>query len=304
MAAISLDKILLGAASALVVGAGVWMVLQPSKFHHKSLSTASTTVAYQPIGVDAPKVTTSTWPPAPEQSTGKNWIFDVFTPPEIYYYPDTKKFEIKRVVLKEDPIPKPPEPFGVKLKEVKPDVFRLQLVGYVGKSDSEYRGNFENTLSGKTIIGGAGKEFPDLGLKVKTFDVKRKVTTIPGRTPIIDIEAIAVVVDVKTGDEITLTNKRRYVQGEPFAIFTPEGSEEPIRKKAGETFSIGDLNYTIESIVVEPPSAVVRKEGPKLEKPVTETLTPFVPSEQAPQASPPPASAPEQAPVGATFPGL
>jgi hypothetical protein len=188
-------------------------------------------------------------------------------------------------------------PFGIDLIRIKPDVFRLQLVGYVG-GEGNYRGTFENALSGETVIGRAGKTFPDLGLTIKSFEVKRNRIESKESMPIYDTEATAVVVDTKTGDEVTLTNKRRRVQGAPFAVLKADGSDEPVQHRAGESFQVGNAVYTIVSISLEPPSALVRKESSDLKAPDTKTLTPFVPVAPVP-ASP---SAPDESASPKPFP--
>src|SRR5690606_8501223 len=102
------------------------------------------------------RVSTKTWPSAPEQSTGPEWVYDVFTPPEIYYDNVTKQFTVSA------PFTPPPQepPFGVELIEIRPDVFPLQLVGYIG-DEGDQRGTFENALTGETIIGRTGKKMPE-----------------------------------------------------------------------------------------------------------------------------------------------
>ena len=294
MAAKSQDKILFGAALFLMLASAGWMALQSSKL--SSLRTSSevniTPSAYVPAGIDAPTVSTKTWAEPPAQSSGPLWVYDVFTPPEIYYDSNTKQFSVT--------VPPPPvvgpvvsPPFGVEFVQVRPDSFRLQLIGYIG-GEGDYRGTFENTLSGETIIGRAGKVIPDLDLTIKTFDVKQKTIESEESMPVRYTEATAVVVDNKTGDEVTLTNRKRYVTGTPFAVLKVDGSAEPIQHKVGAKFSVGNATYTILNVVAEPPSIEIRKESPDLKEPETKTLTPAAPVAPVP-ASPEPAAQPAPA---------
>jgi hypothetical protein len=230
------------------------------------------------------------------QSSGAEWVYDVFTPPEIYYDANSKKFSVT------PPVAPPPEtikdvPFGVQLVQVKPDAFRLQLVGYIG-SEGDYRGNFENALTGETIIGRAGKTIPSLGLTIKSFEVKKNKIESKDSMATYETEAVAVVVDTKTGDVVTLTNKRRRISGEPFAILKPEGSEQTVQHRAGESFEVGSAKYTIVSVTAEPPSVEIRKESADLKEPITKSLTPFVPVAPIPDS---PAEAPKPA-ASASFP--
>ncbi len=296
MAAKSQDKILFGAALLLLLASAGWMALQSSQLS-KLRDTAATvpmSSEYVPAGIDAPTVSTTTWPAARGQSSGAEWIYDVFTPPEIYYNGTTKKFSVTPPNLVAVEVKQ--EPFGVELIQIKPDAFRLQLVGYIG-SEGDYRGTFENAISGETVIGRAGKEFPGLGLKVKTFQVKRNAIVSKESMTTYDTEATAVVVDTKTGDEVTLTNKSRRISGAPFAVLKVDGSADTVQHRAGETFQVGTVTYAVVSVISEPPSAEVRKESPDLKEPVIKTLTPFVPA--APMADSP-AEAPVPTPAATT----
>jgi hypothetical protein len=223
------------------------------------------------VGVDASKVSTSIWPAAPGQTRGAEWIYDVFTPPEIYYSEATKEFSVT------PPIPpvvvKPPEiPFGLELVEIKQDVFRLQLVGYVGNAGS-YLGTFENTVTGDTFLAKASKKVPALGLTIRAFEVKRNLVPAKDSMPIYETVATAVVVDDKTGSEVTLTNKQRLIKGSPIAILKATGSEKLFEQKADTSFSVGDVHYSVGAITTEPAAAEVTKTAPDLKSPETKTLT-------------------------------
>jgi hypothetical protein len=300
MAAKSQDKILFGAALLLLLASAGWMALQGSKLSQLNDSNVvnPTSSDYVAAGIDAPAVATKTWPTAGGQSSGAEWVYDVFTPPEIYYDAVSKKFSVT---------PPPPPivgpvvvvPFGVELVQIKPDAFKLQLVGYVG-SEGDYRGTFENTVSGETVIGRAGKVIPSLGLMIKSFEVKRNAIKSPDSMITYDTEATAVVVDTKSGDQVTLTNKHRSINGEPFAVLKADGSDQAVPYRAGAIFQVGEVKYTVVSVTAEPPSAQVRKESADLKEPITKTLTPFVPV--APLPDSPAAEPPKPAPATSPFP--
>jgi hypothetical protein len=294
MAAKSQDKILLGVALVLLLASAGWALLQTSKLSElrNSSNAGVGTPAYSSAGIDAPRVSTKVWPQPPAQSGGVEWIYDVFTPPEIYYDATTKQFSVT------PPVAPPPVvvveiPFGVELVSVKQDIFRLQLVGYIG-GEGDYRGTFENALSGETVIGREGKEFPDLGLKIKSFQVKRNKITSEDSMTLYETEATAVIVDTKTGEETTLTNKRRLTKGTPIALLKETASGKVVESKEGGTFSIGDANYTVVSVIAEPATVVITKTAPDLRDSETKTLTqaPAIDAVPAP-AEPAPAPAAE-----------
>ena len=272
MAAQSQEKIIFGAALLVLLAAGTWTFLQQPKLAALRKVSSSITVqaAYVPVGVDASNVSTSTWPSAPAQTRGPEWVYDEFTPPEIYYSEATKEFSVtpptSLVVAKPVEIP-----FGLELIEIKQDVFRLQLVGYVGNVGS-YLGTFENTVTGDTFLAKAGKKVSALGLTLRTFEVKRILVPAQDSMPIYEIVATAVVVDDKTGKEFTLTNKQRLIKGSPFAILKATGSDKLFEQKADTSFSIGDVHYSVGAVTIEPAAVEVTKTAPGLKSPETKTL--------------------------------
>lgn len=276
MAAKSQDKIIFGVALVALLASAGWMALQGSKLSalRAAGSAGVAGSSYEPSGIDAPVVPTKTWPAAPAQTSGPEWIYDVFTPPEIYYNDITKKFS---VTPPEKPSVGPvvEKPFGVTLVKVRQDSFRLQLVGYIG-GEGDYRGNFENALSGDTIIAREGKELTDLGLKIKSFQVKRNKIITQDSMPVYDIEATAVVIDLKTGEEINLTNKRRYISGKPIASLKLDGSDKAADYKVGDSLFSGETTFKVLAINAEPASVEIRKTSPELSEPLTKTLTPSV----------------------------
>jgi hypothetical protein len=80
--------------------------------------------------------------------------------------------------------------------------------------------------------------------------------------------------------------------GPPIAVFrTSDGVERTA--KSGEKITVGEDSYTVGDLVVEPPSAVVTREGPSLPAPETKTLVipPPAPPPPDPNAPPPEAGA-------------
>ena len=296
MAAKSLDKILCGAALLVLLSSLGWTFSQGGKAKATPRSALETgpLVPYAPAALGELQVNTQLWFPPLAQSGGAEWVYEVFTPPEIYYDAASKRFSVtppNSVVVVPVKVQEPP--FGVELIQVKQDAFRLQLVGYTGK-EGNYRGTFENALSGKTILGQAGRKIADLGLTIRSFVVKQNRTKQTTGMDLIETEAVAEVVDDKTGEVFNLTNKSRLTKGTPIALLKTEGSAEPIQHKAGDKFTVGDASFTITSVSFEPNEVVVVKEAPALSQPLTKTLsvaTPVsTPAPAAPVSTPAPAA--------------
>jgi hypothetical protein len=304
MAAKSLDKILCGAALLVVLASLAWTYNQGGKKGGANGSSRATgeSPLYVPANLSEFRVSTQVWAPPAAQSGGAEWIYDVFTPPEIYYDLANKRFTVTPPSSAEVVVVKPVEPpFGVELVSVKEDAFRLQLVGYTGKPGN-YRGTFENAVSGKTILGQAGRKIPDLGLTIVSFEVKQNRTEQgTGKTVIIETEAVAQVADDKTGELFNLTNKSRLTKGTPIAYLKADGASEPVAYKADAKFTVGDATFTVNSVAFETNAVVVTKESPSLKEPLTKTLTIAAPATLAPALTvPAPAATQAAAPTGAS----
>ena len=293
------DKIIFGIALSVLLATAGWVAVNHPRLAARiqPLVEAKSTDQYVPAGIDAPQASTMTWVAPAAQTRGPLWIYDVFTPPEIYYNAATKEFTVTPPVSGPPPPPPPIVPFGVELVQVKPDVFCLQLVGYVGNT-GDYRGTFENTITGETLLARTGKKIRDLGLTVLSFEVKRNRIESTTSMPIYDTVATAVVVDDKTGTKVTLTNKARFITGEPFAVIKTSDSQKTFEQKAGTSFDVGDAHYTIRAITVEPASVEITKEAPDLKTPETKTLLISAPAAPA-QTPAKPVAPPESVVPGA-----
>ena len=305
MAAKSLDKILCGAALLMLLASLAWTLNQGGKKGgaNGASRTPAEVLRYEPANLSEFHVSTQVWAPPAAQSGGAEWVYDVFTPPEIYYDLANKRFTVTPPAGPKDTLPPhPAQPFGVELVQVKQDAFRLQLVGYTGKPGN-YRGTFENAVTGKTIIGQAGKKIADLELTIVSFEVKQNRTVQgTGKTVIIETEAVAQVSDDKTGEIFNLTNKSRLSKGSPIAYLKLDGSAEPVSYKAGATFTVGDASFTVVSVTFEPNEVVVTKESPSLKQPVTKTLTTAAPAPIASPVAPAAPAAPAAPPAKALAP--
>jgi|GEM_PF-548208 hypothetical protein len=312
MSAKTNDTLYLAIGGLAIVGAGVWAFVQQSAISdlRTPVVPPQSGAAYEATALKIVTPETRRWADAPPQSAGERWIYDVFTPPKIYYNTQTKQFTVV------PPVYAPPPPttseesqapagFGIELVKVEQPLFRLQLVGYVGEG-AQARGNFLNVETGAVVFGATGKKIPELNLEIVHFSAERKVVPQPGGTTLVYTEVSAVVRDTVTGVETTLDHRNRVPDG-PLTVTlksTADGSERTV--KSGESFILGDVTYKVGDLVLDPPSAVVTREGGTLSAPETQTLV-------IPPPPPPPSNeegylpdggtGTTSAPVG-TFPGF
>lgn len=300
------DKIFISIGALALVLTSVLAFLQQSKI--SALDTAAvaptggTNYESKELKVELPPP--QNWPKAVAQPAGENWIYNVFTPPKIYYNTQNKQFTVIPPELVKEPlvtanqtveIPPTPRPALELVKVVQP-VFRLQLVGYIG-DEGNYRGTFSNELTGKTFFGTSGRKIPELNLEIVKFEAKRQKVAVQGGSTLVEVIAYAVVKDTVTGKEYRLEHDKRLSDGPLVATLKlVDGSDKEVR--TGDTVQSGESTYKVGAITLAPPSVVVSKVSSGDQAP-DETLTVPPP---APPAAVTPAGAGEHVPAGSSEP--
>lgn len=275
MAALSSEKVLFGAALLLTLGSaggfGYLILRHDSGASGPVPQVELASTPYTPTAPDAPPVKTETWSAPGSQTRGRDWVYDTFTPPEIFYNPRTRQFTVKPPTsLAEE---ETTEAFGLELVAVRPEPFRLQLIGYVG-GEGNWRGTFQNALSGEVFLAAGGRRVPNLALHIKSFEVSPQPVTPPDSMTTRQRVATAVVRDEKNQRDITLTHRERHFTGTVFAFVAEPGQSAAREVRIGDSFKIGEATYRIERIETAPPSIEVLKESASLPQPDRRTLTP------------------------------
>ena len=275
MAALSKEKILLCAALALVLASsavcGV-LVWRHTRLPEGPVARANLPdTAYAATVADAPSVKARPWHPPAAQARGRDWIYDMFTPPEIFYNPRSQLFTVKPPPSGTDEATE--EAFGLELVGVRPEPFRLQLIGYVG-GEGNWRGTFQNLVTGEVFIADAGRRVPDLALSIRSLDVRSVSVTLPNSMTTQQRVASAVIQDERTGRDLTLTHRERYFTGGLTALVAAPGETATRELHQGETIKFGEASYRIEKIQLAPPQIDVTKESPTLLQPDRRTLAP------------------------------
>ncbi len=283
MAVLSQEKVYLIAAAAFALGSAafsgtmIWRHTQAPQAAVATVELADT--PYAATVAEAAIVKTDNWTPPSSQSRGRDWIYDTFTPPEIFYNSRNKTFTVKPpAAVSEDLIVE--EAFGLELASVRPEPFRLQLIGYVG-SEGRERGTFENLGSGEVFLATSGHRVAKLGLTIKSFNIRSVEVKSPGNMTTRQRIATAVVLDEKIGREVTLTHRERQFTGGLTAFVAKAGESATREVRAGESFAIGEVTYRIDSIKLTPPTIEVIKESPSLTQPDRRILTPREAEESA-----------------------
>ena len=268
------DKILVTLAVIAVGLSLVWVWRQQVGFRQlqgEATSPVLSGPAYAATGWRLPDAAVATWPKAPAQSQGSGWLYEVFTPPVIYYNAVARSFAVTPPQLRSEP---GAMVFGLELLAVKLEPYRLQLMGYFG-APGDYLAAFVSPQSPETLLARAGRRFDQLGLTLKSFDV-RKVTVETGEPgPVYDVAALAVLQDDQTGAEVVLDSRSRKLTDTPLAVFRLPGATGKAQElHEGDTFSDEGATYRIERIQLDPPEVVVARTTPGLPVPEMQVLRP------------------------------
>ncbi len=267
------DKLLVGLGAALLAVSGGWMWLHQGDVTRLRLQPVTADLAdavYPASSWGLPEAKTAAWPKPAAQSQGSGWLYEVFTPPVIYYNTLAKSFTVTLPMN----LAEGGAPFGLELLDVKFVPYRLQLVGYFGEP-GDFLAAFVSPNQPETWLARSGRRFDQLGLTLKSFDVRKVVVAHTDAWPVHDVAALAVLFDEKTGTEVVLDSRARKLTDTPFAVLrlVADGSA-PRTLHEGDTFADDTGSYRIERIQVDPPEVVVARQTPGLPLPETRILRP------------------------------
>lgn len=268
------DKLLLAFVAAVLAVSSAWMWqhrVDVARLRAQPTAADLAGAAYEPVpGLRLPDVKPAAWPKAPAQSHGSGWLYEVFTPPVIYYNALAKSFTVTPPSHLADGGPA----FGLELLDVQLEPYRLQLAGYFGEP-GDYLAAFTSPNLPETMLARSGRRFEQLGLTLRSFEVKKVVVAHTDAWPVYDVAALAVLLDEKTGEEVVLDSRARKLTDTPFArlrLTTAGGAPRTLHE--GDSFSDETATYRIERIQLDPPEVVVAKQTPGLPLPETRILRP------------------------------
>ena len=270
------EKVLVAAAAGAVVASLGWMWQQQREIQAmdeaREARVAMTGRSYAPAATwRVPATDRTPWPKAPEQSAGSGWLYELFTPPVIYYNTGARSFA---VTPPQYPTLEGGTAFGLELVGVKPALFRLQLAGYFGSPDN-YLIAFVSPGSPETLLARVGKRFDQLGLTLKSFEVKKVPVAHDEPWPVYDVAGLATLIDERTGAEVVLDTRMRKLADGSLAVFKSPGAGGKTRElREGDSFADDGASYRVERIQLDPAEVVVSRTVAGLPVPETRALHP------------------------------
>jgi len=179
------------------------------------------------------------WERPPGQSAGEEWIFEVFTPPIIYYHSGTQQFALTPPSgnLKE-------EPFGLDLQSVDHELYRLQYAGYLGE-EGRYVVEIRDMETQTYFRGKVGARFPEAEFSIKDFVVNAYVVQPQDSksTPHLERVIQLVIWDERSAKSIVLTQEP--LIGEFPIVVVKDQYGAAHRVRSGECFTSGDAVFTL-----------------------------------------------------------
>lgn len=253
---------------------GVLMLLAGVFYYTSSSASVSSTLPprltvppsgedYIPIRVPEISGDTVEWLEPAAQSHGPLWVYDVFTPPKIYFNEDTNEF------LPEPPRPPaPPPPFGIQLVEVVQKLYRLQFDGYLDAPSGKPQDAillFRNTESSSRPRLSVGMRDAEGEFSVLSFELRRDDSGgLLRRIPIVTIR------DERIGRDVVLRSDEKLVLPDQI-IAILQGTEPNFPRfeipGTGGTITIGDATFIVSNIRFDNQSATVEKQQPDMEEP-------------------------------------
>ena len=214
---------------------------------------------YRLIPVPESVARDASWPEPEHQSSGPDWLYDVFTPPKIYLDAQ-REFTAKppRAIA-------PPPPFGIYLAEMERIPFRIQMQGFSGdrnKPEEAVLFIFDEEREVRFFIR-KGESNEESEIEVLDFSISRQIDD-DGNVQVI---AFATIIDGRTGDEIRLDDGSRLFETEIMLVFRSEQDrsikvaleldpDEPVT-----SFETPLGKYILQEINLEERSVTVKKQA-------------------------------------------
>lgn len=292
-----LDKIVLLLAMAIFLLVGFFGIQRArtineiSSLSRPMLSDSKVDCEYYEAELQRPELLE--WRRPKGQSKGEDWVFDVFTPPVIYYNPVTTEFTVTPPSFETKAIVEAPKlRFDLELIEVRQRPYRLQLLGYAG-DEGDYVAYFEYEPTGDMLLARADKLIVEAGVKVLSIEVKRMQVDQEGTTPVYQNVGVARVLDYDSGEEIFLTNMETKIFSDLEAKVRSTVDGELFMVREGGQIELNNGYYIVGDLSSDPEEAMITRiseEGDtrqsKLLTPVSSKKDPAPDFLESPQNSP------------------
>lgn len=268
------DKLLLLLAVLALLGGVAFYVLKSdaASDQRPGLDLQAADNPYETVPIPDPETKDATWPEPEPQSSGPNWLYDVFTPPKIY-------LDSEGNFTAEPPKPpEPPKPFGIYLAEMEREPYRIQMQGFSGdrsKPEEAVLFFYDEERELRFFIR-EGQTNEGSEIEVLDFTIDRQVDEQSN----VSVTAIATILDKRSGKEVKLDDEERLFEPEITVVFRSEQDSEvevelDVEPDDPETsFETPSGQYILKEINLEERTVTVEKQETEASEAKTRTLSP------------------------------
>ncbi|WOO41884.1 hypothetical protein [Rubellicoccus peritrichatus] len=297
------DKILLVVGLLALAGGIAFFLMRSGEVRSADalLTQQPSGSAYSEVQPPAILVDNPVWGDPQAQDTEGLQVYDIFTPPQIFWDPIAGELVFKPVTPVE-PLPD----FGLQLVKIERDLFRVQLEAFFLAQDGSMEESivqFYNTKLGESIRGKMGDKFPEHGFEVINVTYPLIVDDIEGtmrRVPTV------VIADLEQdGRQVTLTTESKlFLEGKLTILMRTLDPYAPAEFKwaeIGDTHQSNDATFTLLDFNFDNNSVNVEKAAPYLDPSEVRTLYETQP-ETITQTTPESSSGDNQQPNNSSLP--
>jgi len=265
------EKIAVYASGVLFVITLVWAVFWGKTLEDSELADGNSVGTHFEIksvkGGSTPLVD---WGQSSPQG-GPNWIFDVFTPPVIYYDEETGTFTVTPPFPDAKPVE---ESYELELVGISSLPYRFQLVSYAGV-DGNYLLTLEDLDTGRDVFCAPGEILSEEGIQILDFVEKREVAASAreGTTEAFDLVGEVTVEDQRSKVQYVLRHNTPTYLEHPVAQFVTQAGAL-LYLSAGDSWDSKKATYTVSEIDQSSQSVSVEKTPTDVGDKVSKMLQP------------------------------
>ena len=260
--------ITMGIATALALFCGVYFTtLDRGQPTLAALEPREGTFPAQEIPV--PPKATASWPLPRAQSAGPSWIFDLFTPPLIYFDPLEQQFQ-----LTPPGETTPPPPYPLQLVGIERRPYRLQYGGHAGEG-AQVVLSIQSEECGRHWVGRVGDTFPEASFAILDFSVDISTTKDPEHpeaTPYFQEKVTAVLYDFRERKDVILHRQLRFEDSWRALLRERRNPDQTHSLRIGDSVTLPQSKHTVTSIDPAAGTVSLISESPH-GLPETHTLT-------------------------------
>ena len=267
-----LSKGLAGGSVTLLLVTSIWYVLGASGRKGQVAEVFGSVLVDRPYRTIRPVETARAgrqWREPARQSWDEKAIFEVFTPPIVYYSRETNTFTLEPPLHSEET----ENEFGVELVGFARRPYRLQFEGYVGE-EGDYMVLLKEREMERGLRGRVNDHFSEEEFTILSFVINRNLIhpEEAGRTPYVVEDIELGVFDIREGRIYTLGKEPTYYPGVEAILRSTRAGSRNFQLREGAVMEVGDIILALRKIDLVNQNVTLEKRGAQSDETDTRTL--------------------------------